>query len=123
MPGNRHPSLKRKVRLPKKISRDKRQSVPGNSRRKRWQNGGVCRKKFNIHLKNKVIWYYQYYWGMNWIWWIVWGLIVIWIFALPIGIPGQRYQRERPLNILKKRFARGQIDQKEYRERKAKLEK
>jgi putative membrane protein len=60
---------------------------------------------------------------MNWIWWIVWGLIVIWIFALPIGIPGQRYQRERPLNILKKRFARGQIDQKEYRERKAKLEK
>jgi putative membrane protein len=60
---------------------------------------------------------------MNWIWWIVWGLIVIWIFALPIGIPGQRYQRERPLDILKKRFARGQIDQKEYRERKAKLEK
>ncbi|SEP20126.1 SHOCT domain-containing protein [Mucilaginibacter sp. AW1-7] len=69
------------------------------------------------------MWYYQYYWGMNWIWWIVWGLIVIWIFALPIGIPGQRYQRERPLDILKKRFARGEIDQKEYRERKAELEK
>ena len=69
------------------------------------------------------MWYYQYYGGMNWVWWIVWGLILVWIFALPYGIPGQRYNRETPLDILKNRFARGEIDQKEYQERKAELEK
>jgi putative membrane protein len=67
--------------------------------------------------------YHYYYWGMNWIWWILWLLLIIWIFALPVGIPGQRHHREGPLDILKKRFARGEIDQKEYQERKAELEK
>jgi putative membrane protein len=69
------------------------------------------------------MWYYNYWWGMNGIWWIIWFLILIWIFALPFGIPGQRHRRDHPLDILKKRFARGEIDQKEYQERKAELER
>jgi len=67
--------------------------------------------------------WYQYYWGMNGIWWVVWFLILIWIFALPFGIPGQRYHRDSPLDILKKRYASGEISLQEYQERKAELEK
>jgi len=69
------------------------------------------------------MWYTNYWWGMNWIWWIVWFIFLVWIFAVPYDIPGQRRQRDTPLDILKKRFARGEIDEKEYRGRKAELEK
>ncbi|MDB5110528.1 MAG: hypothetical protein JWR67_1642 [Mucilaginibacter sp.] len=69
------------------------------------------------------MWYYQYYWGMNWIWWIMWIFLLIWIFAIPYKIPGQRHQKEDALDILKKRFASGEINQKEYEERKAIIEK
>ena len=69
------------------------------------------------------MWYYHYYWGMNWIWWMVWLLLLVWIFAIPVGIPGQRYRPDTPLDILKKRYARGEIDEKEYLEKKAELEK
>jgi putative membrane protein len=69
------------------------------------------------------MWYYQYYWGMTPLWWVVWFIILVWIFALPFGIPGQRHRREAPLDILKKRFARGEINHQEYEQRKAALEK
>jgi putative membrane protein len=69
------------------------------------------------------MWYYQYYWGMNWIWWMLWIMLLIWIFVTPYDIPGQRIKKENSLDILKKRFARGEIDHKEYEERKAIIEK
>lgn len=69
------------------------------------------------------MWYYNYWWGMNGIWWFVWFIVLIWIFALPFDVPGQRRRRDSPLDILKKRFASGEIDQKEYQARKAELEK
>lgn len=55
---------------------------------------------------------------MHWIWWILWILSLVWIFATPWNIPGQRTIRETPLDILKKRFARGEITKEEYEERK-----
>ncbi|QHS55336.1 SHOCT domain-containing protein [Mucilaginibacter sp. 14171R-50] len=63
-----------------------------------------------------------YYWGMHLVWWFLWVCLLIWIFATPYDIPGQRKRRDSPLDILKKRFAAGEITKDEYRERKNILE-
>jgi putative membrane protein len=47
---------------------------------------------------------------------------LIWIFATPYEIPGQRSKKDSPLEILKKRFVAGQINEKEYLEKKKTLE-
>jgi len=60
----------------------------------------------------------NYYWGgMHLIWWIVWIFLLFWIFALPFNIPGQRKKRDSPLDILKRRFALGEITNEEYQEK------
>lgn len=56
----------------------------------------------------------NYYWGMNAIWWIVWVVLLFWIFVIPFDVPGQRRRRDSPLEILKKRFASGQITKEEF---------
>jgi len=56
----------------------------------------------------------NYFWGMDLIWWIVWILLFVWIFAVPYGIPGERRKKDLPLDILKKRFASGEITKEEY---------
>lgn len=59
----------------------------------------------------------NYYWGMSFIWWVLWIIMLIWIFALPYNIPGQRNPKESALDILKKRFAAGEINKEEYHEK------
>lgn len=68
------------------------------------------------------MWYYDSYhfWGMHWIWWIIWIALLVWIFALPYDISGRRFRKSDYLNLLKKRLAKGEIDEKEY-ERKKKM--
>ncbi len=61
--------------------------------------------------------------GMHLIWWCIWIMLLIWIFLLPWAIPGQRYKRETPLDILLKRFDAGQITLEEYNERKKILQR
>ena len=61
---------------------------------------------------------YGEYWGMHWIWWILWIIFIIWVFATPWDIPGQRNKKDTPLDILKKRFANGEINKEEYEEQK-----
>ena len=63
-----------------------------------------------------------HFWGMHLIWWFLWGMFIFWIFALPYRIPGQRYRPDTPLDILKKRFASGEINDKDFREMKEILE-
>jgi len=46
---------------------------------------------------------------MHLIWWINWVGFIFWIFTTPYDIPGQRKKKDSPLDILKKRFAAGQI--------------
>ena len=66
--------------------------------------------------------YYNNYWGMDLIWWFVWMFMLIWIFAIPYDIPGQRNRKGSPLDILLKRFASGEIGKEEYEERKKIIE-
>ena len=66
--------------------------------------------------------YNSSYWGMNMIWWVIWIIMIFWIFATPYNIPGQRMKNDSPLDILRKRFAAGEINNDEYQEKKKILE-
>lgn len=61
--------------------------------------------------------------GMHMIWWFFWIIILIWIFATPYDLPGQRRNRDTALDILKKRFAKGEITKEEFDEKKKFLNK
>lgn len=54
--------------------------------------------------------------GMHLIQLNIWVLFLFWIFATPWNIPGQRSKKNSPLDILKKRFANGEITKEEYEE-------
>ena len=62
-----------------------------------------------------------HFWGMHLIWWFIWMIFLFWIFAIPYDVPGQRNKKDSPLDILKKRFASGEITKEEYLERKSDL--
>ncbi len=62
------------------------------------------------------------FWGMHLLWWIIWIILLIWIFVTPWDIPGQRTKKDTPLDILKKRFASGELTKEEYEEKKKILE-
>ena len=75
---------------------------------------------FNI----KIMMYNGYHlWGMHIIWWFIWIILLIWIFATPYDIPGQKNKKDAPLDLLQKRFASGQITTEEYQEKKIILQK
>lgn len=63
-----------------------------------------------------------YFGGMHILWWFVFIMLLVWIFALPYAIPGQRWKKDSPLDILKARYAKGEIGTDEYNERKRNLE-
>ena len=63
-----------------------------------------------------------HFWGMHLIWWFIWIVLLIWIFATPYNVPGQRRKRDSALDILRKRFAAGEITKEEYLENKRILE-
>lgn len=48
---------------------------------------------------------------------------MLWIFALPYNIPGQRKKHESEYDILRKKYAEGEISITEYQEKKKTLEK
>ena len=62
------------------------------------------------------------YGGMNMIWWFIWMMLLLWIFALPYNIPGQRMKKNSPLYILQQRLAAGSITNDEYQEKKKIIE-
>lgn len=62
---------------------------------------------------------FYYFYGMNFIWWFLWILFLIWIFATPWGY---RRARDTSYDILRKRFAAGEITKEEYLEAKKVLE-
>lgn len=52
--------------------------------------------------------------GMHLIWWIIWFLFITWIFFAPSDIPYQKARKDSPLDILKNRFAKGEINEEEF---------
>jgi len=63
-----------------------------------------------------------HFWGMHFVWWIIWLVVMFWIFAIPYDLPGQRAKKDTPLEMLKKRFASGQITKEEFLENKELLQ-
>ena len=67
--------------------------------------------------------YTESYWGMNFVWWFIWLVFIFWIFAIPYDIPGQRRQKDSSFDILRRRFAAGEITLDEYNDKKKILER
>lgn len=70
--------------------------------------------------------YNDSYWGMHLFWWIIWIAFVIWIFVSSYGRRKARdkhipFDDRKPLEILKERYARGEITKEEYLEAKETL--
>ena len=63
-----------------------------------------------------------HFWGMHLVWWFIWLMLIFWIFATPYSIPGQRYKKDSSLDILKRRYAAGEINTEEYQQKKKILE-
>ena len=54
---------------------------------------------------------------MHWIWWILWIILLYWMFF------SQRVRKEDPLDTLKRKLVKGEIDIPEYEEKRALLKK
>lgn len=62
------------------------------------------------------------FWGMHFFWWLFWIVLIVVFFALIEPVPRGR-RSQTPLEILQRRYAAGEISEKEYEERKTKLER
>lgn len=60
------------------------------------------------------------FWGMHFFWWLFWIVLIVAFFALIGPVPRGR-RRQTPFEVLQRRYAAGEITEKEYEERKAKL--
>lgn len=59
--------------------------------------------------------------GFMWIFWLLGIVIVVMLIKAASGNSRSNEQRETPLEILEKRYARGEIDEEEFRRRKNEL--
>lgn len=62
-------------------------------------------------------------WGMHALWWLFWCAMVIVALVLLSRSDGDAGLRETPLDILQRRYASGEIGEKEYEERKRTLKR
>ena len=62
--------------------------------------------------------------GFMWIFWLILIVLLVMVVraTLPGGGPDNKTGLESPMDILKKRFARGEIDEEEFERRRKELE-
>lgn len=60
-------------------------------------------------------------WGMHVFWWLFWIMTLV-VLLFPDTPVSRRRRSETPLDLLQRRYAKGEIDTAEYEERKVKLE-
>lgn len=61
-------------------------------------------------------------WGIHMIWWIFWFIIIFGSWGFFRAVRKKGGQRDNPLDILKRRFANGEISKEEYAEKRRILE-
>ena len=65
-----------------------------------------------------------WFFGMHFFWWAFWIVLIVTAFSPVTPVPkNQLRSGERALDILRRRFAAGQISTEEYERRKAVLER
>jgi putative membrane protein len=62
--------------------------------------------------------YDHHFFDMHWIWWIVISIVILWAIFNFLPYRPRRNFQEDALDILTKRLARGEIERKEFEERK-----
>lgn len=67
---------------------------------------------------------WSYWFGMNFVWWIFWAVVIFALFAFltPRSRRGAHTPTD-PLDILKRRYAAGEITTAEFDERRARIER
>ncbi|MBL0765932.1 MULTISPECIES: SHOCT domain-containing protein [Cytophagales] len=63
-----------------------------------------------------------YFGGMHWIWWILWLILLCWIFLIPYPTPGQNRRKDKAMEALRERYARGEISDEEFEQKKKVLQ-
>lgn len=65
------------------------------------------------------------FFGMHWLWWLFWVALMIVLFSWAVPVPRRtaRLYRENPFEILRRRYAAGEITTAEYDERKTRIER
>jgi len=56
----------------------------------------------------------HHFWGMHSFWWIFWLILILWAIKTSRKNSCQQTNDGTPLDILKKRFAKGEITKEEY---------
>ncbi len=67
---------------------------------------------------------YGYWFGMNLVWWIFWVCVIVAFFAFLTPVPRRTVRLgppADPLEILRRRYAAGEITTAEYDERRARI--
>lgn len=62
-----------------------------------------------------------HFWGMHLIWWVIWLLFITWVF-LTFTRYGREKDQDSSYDILRQRFAKGEITREQYLEDKKVLE-